>query len=310
MIISSALLTGCGAASYDLPYSEKAGPDSSLYEVEFLDTFSSDLCVAPTDIATDKVDMTESSVAGLFDLTGKKTLYAKNVNEQVNPASLTKVMTALVALKYGSLSQTLTATDAVVISEAGAQLAGIKKGDSMTLDQALHLLLIYSANDVAMLIADNLGPGTDSFVALMNKEARALGATGCHFANPHGLTQEDHYVTAYDMYLIFNAAMQYNDFVQIINMSSYRTSYAAGDGSTKEIEVEATNGYIKGVRQAPGNITVIGGKTGTTSAAGHCLILLAKDQYANPYIAVILRADSTDTLYDEMTRLLEEAVTG
>lgn len=271
-----------------------------------VDTFASDLCVVGSDITDGSISMSKNSCAGLFDLNKRETLFALNVNEQVDPASLTKIMTALVALKYGSLDQILTATKAVNINEAGAQLIGLKEGDTMTLDQALHILLIYSANDAGMLIADNIGGGVDAFVELMNEEAKEIGATKCHFTNPHGLTADDHYVTAYDMYLIFNAAMQYDEFQEIINMSTYSTVYSRADASTVEVNINSTNGYLRGDRSAPSTITVIGGKTGTTNAAGHCLILLAKDASGNPYIAVIMRAEDGDTLYSEMTALLEK----
>ena len=120
------------------------------------------------------------------------------------PASLTKVMTALVALQNASPDTVLTATDSVKITESGAQLCGLKAGDTMTLDQALHILLMYSANDAAMLIAENIGGSVDHFVEMMNEEAQRLGATNTSFANPHGLSDDNHYTSAYDLYLIFN----------------------------------------------------------------------------------------------------------
>lgn len=301
---SIASLTACGSSSYALPYSTESVYTS--ISSDMVDTFASDLCVVGSDITDSSISMSTNSCAGLFDLNKRETLYALNVNEQVDPASLTKIMTALVALKYGSLDQVLTASKEVNITEAGAQLIGLKEGDTMTLDQALHILLIYSANDVGMLIAENIGGSVDGFVDLMNEEAKEIGATKCHFANPHGLTEDDHYVTAYDMYLIFNAAMQYDVFQEIINMSGYTTVYSHSDGSSADVDIKSTNGYLRGDRQAPSNITVIGGKTGTTNAAGHCLILLAKDSSGNPYIAVIMRAEDGDTLYSEMTALLQK----
>ena len=273
-----------------------------------LDTYAANLCVVNSDIADSAISLSDASCARLFDLKNRKTLYAVNVNKQVEPASLTKVMTALVALKYGKLDQVLTASSDVYISENGAQLIGLKEGDQMTLDQALHLLLIYSANDVAVMIADNIGGSVDKFVEMMNKEALAIGATGSHFANPHGLSADEHYVTPYDMYLMFNAAMQYDEFQQIINTATYTTQYTDKSGTAVDVNIHSTNLYIKGDKDAPTNITVIGGKTGTTNAAGHCLILLAKDKSGNPYIAVVMRAEDSDTLYNEMTSLLDKIV--
>ncbi len=269
-------------------------------------TFASELCVVDQDITDAELELGESVSAGLFDLNNKETLYAKNVNETVLPASLTKVMTALVALKYGSLDQVLVADSNVYVNESGAQKISLKEGDRMTLDQALRILLIYSANDVANLIATNIGGSIEGFVDMMNQEAINIGATNSHFVNPHGLTADDHYVTAYDMYLIFNAAMQYDTFSEIINMSEYNTNYLDSTGASKEVSVSSTNGYISGSKTAPSGVTVIGGKTGTTNAAGHCLILLARDVSGNPYIAVIMRDTDSGLLYSDMSSLLNE----
>ncbi len=269
--------------------------------------FAEDLCVVTDDVSegTD-VDMSEAEAAVLFDVNANSVLYAKNAHEKLYPASITKVMTALVALKYGSLDQVMTASDAVNITERGAQTCGLKKGDRMTLDQALHILLMYSANDAAMMIAENIGGTVEQFVHLMNMEAYALGATNTNFVNPHGLNDPDHYTTAYDLYLIFNEAMKYEVFTEIIGMTSYQTTFYSGDGKEKKLSFETTNRFLRGHFSAPPRVTVIGGKTGTTNAAGACLILLSKDTSGNPYISCILRSPQSDTLYTEMADLLEE----
>ncbi len=297
-------LTGCSGSSFAARYSAT----SYVYEhnnPNFYPTFASSLCVADSDIGLSDLSLPDGISAGLFDLTQKETLYAKNINYRVMPASLTKVMTAYVALKYGSLDQMLVAGSDVYVNESGAQKINLKEGDRMTLDQALHILLIYSANDVANLIASNICSSIPEFIELMNKEAKAIGATNSNFENPHGLTSDNHYVTAYDMYLIFNAAMQYDVFNEIINMHEYSTSYVNSAGTSKEVSISNTNAYLTGVKSQPQGITVIGGKTGTTQAAGHCLILLAKDTSGNPYIAVIMKDTDSGTLYDNMTELLQ-----
>ena len=143
------VLTGCGGAKYEMAY--ELNTDVSSFQLlnvtnqETLEPFAADLCVANKDVRPAGVDLSEAGAAALFDLKNLDTLYAKNVNVQINPASLTKVMTALVAIKYGSADQMLTASDNVLITEPGAQLCGLKPGDRMTLDQALRILLIYSA---------------------------------------------------------------------------------------------------------------------------------------------------------------------
>lgn len=303
-------LGGCGHLRYDMPY-DANGQFSSLNIIagggaDRAETFASDLCVVSGDINSESVDMSQATAAVLFDVNDQEVIYSKGAHERLYPASLTKVMTALVALKNGSLDQMLTATDNVKITESGAQLCGIKTGDAMTLEQALHILLIYSANDVAMLIAENVGGTVDHFVELMNEEAALLGATNTHFANPHGLTDTEHYSTAYDLYLILNEAMRYDKFTEIVHKATYQTTYYDQSGASKELSIESTNRFFRGHFAAPENVNIIGGKTGTTSAAGHCLMLLSKDAAGAPYISVILQSEDSDTLYKEMVDLLGE----
>lgn len=309
LLLVPMLLTGCGAPAFTMPY-DASGQVSSFKLVTIDDSktavpFAKQLCVADGNISNSKISMGEVGAAALFDLQNLDTLYAENVNTQIHPASLTKIMTALVAMEYGSMDQVLTASENVIITEPGAQLCGLKPGDSMTLDQALRILLLNSANDAAILIAEGISGSVDAFVEQMNKEALRIGATNCHFLNPNGLTEDGHYVTAYDLYLIFNQALQYSLFNEIIQMPAYSTTYTDANGNEKSLEVKSTNQYIQGNVEMPQGITVIGGKTGTTNAAGHCLILLSKDNSGNSYISVVMNSSSTEDLYIEMTELLE-----
>lgn len=307
----SVLLCGCGKLSYEGAY--QANSQASSFDVtawrntDTASSFAQDLCVVTDNVMNDEtVDMSQATAAVLFDLNNREVLYSKNAHERLHPASLTKVLTALVVLKNASLDQTLTATDAVTITESGAQLCGLKPGDTMTLDQALRVMLIYSANDAANLIAENVGGSVEGFVEMMNEEALRLGATNSHFANPHGLTDDNHYTTAYDLYLIFNEAVQYETFNEIIHMANYQTTYYDKEGTAKELKINNTNLFLRGDYKAPENVTVIGGKTGSTNAARSCLVLLSRDVNGAPYISVILSAVSRDILYPEMADLLDE----
>ena len=311
ILCAAAVLTaGCGSTGYDMAY--KLNNDVSSFQLagtaasqETLTPFASDLCVAgERDITTAGVSLPEAGAAALFDQKNLETLYAKNVNEQLNPASLTKVMTALVAIRHGSPDQMLTASENVKITEPGATLCGLNPGDQMTMDQALHILLLQSANDVAVMIAEGIAGSVDAFVALMNEEAARIGATNSSFTNPNGLTEDGHYMTAYDMYLIFQEALQYELFNQIIQMSTYPTTYRDRNGGEKTLELKNSNRYLRGTWELPNNVTVIGGKTGTTTAAGSCLVLLSKGSDGTPYISIILKASSGDQLYTDMNRLL------
>lgn len=304
-------LTGCGQAQYAMPYTVDSEVSSFRIinqeeKSETAEPFAAGLCVVNSNITPESVDMSNTSGAGLFDVNRHNVLYAKNIHERLYPASLTKVMTALVALENGSVDSMLTASANVRNLESGAQVCGIKEGDQMTLDQALHLLLINSANDAAVMIAEGIAGSIEAFADMMNEKALSLGATNTHFVNPHGLSNEEHYTTVYDMYLIMNAAVDYSLFNEIIGMDSYTTVYNDANNAPKEITVNNSNYYLRGEAEAPSGITVLGGKTGTTSAAGSCLMLISRDSGSNPYISVILHAESRDVLYTQMTDLLEE----
>lgn len=123
--------------------------------------------------------------------------------------------------------------------------------------------------------------------------------------NSGGLHDEEHYTTAYDMYLLFNKAISFGKFIEIISMSEYSTIYHDSTGGDIPFECEATNRYLKGQYHPPQAVEVIGGKTGTTAAAGACLVLLSKDPSDNSYISVVMKADNVDVLYKKTNNLLE-----
>ncbi len=304
-------LTGCGSKEYTFGYDRSrnnSGFSTASHTVgNTADSFASELCVTTKDVTSGTdVDMSAATAAGLFDISQKNVIYAKSVHEKLNPASLTKILTALCALEHGNLDDVLTASPNVHIEESGAVKLGIEEGDTMTLEQALHALMLKSSNDVAVLIAEHIGGSVEGFADLMNETANRLGATNSHFVNPHGLTDPNHYTTAYDLYLICNAAVKHDKFVEIIHTASYNSVYHDKDGNEKTMDMANSNAYIKGEAFAPNNVTVIGGKTGTTNAAGNCLVIYAKNSAGNPYISVVLQAPDRTTMYTEMTDLLGE----
>ncbi len=304
------MFSGCGNNQYDFQYSKNHHTSSfniiSSTVPQTSETFASDICVVSENVLSENISMEENSAAGLFDVKNSEVIYAKDANEMLYPASLTKVMTALVAIKNGNMDDILVASDNVRVNESGATAIGLKAGDTMTLNQALHILLINSANDVANLIAENIGGDIETFVQMMNEEAVRLGATNTNFKNPHGLSDSNHYTTVYDMYLIFNEAIKYDIFNEIIHMQTYETVYYDSRGQEKDVSIMTTNQFLRGNYTAPDNMTVVGGKTGTTDMSGHCLVILAKDTAGNPYIGIILRASSRDLINQEMIQMLAE----
>lgn len=265
--------------------------------------FAGDLCVTDGNVNETAIFINAYEGA-LFNLTEGEVEYAKDIFTPRSPASLTKVMTALVALKYGNLDDIVTVTETALDIEYGSSVCDIKVGDRISLKQLIYGLLIASGNDAAMMIAEHVGGSVEQFVALMNEEALALGATGTHFNNPHGLTDPEHYTTAYDLYLMFQEAMKYDVFLDIINRKNYYAEYSRADGSAVAVTWESTNYYFTGAADSPEDVIIYGGKTGTTDDAGACLALLSKDLYGNPYLSVILHSMTKEDLYLEMNQIL------
>ena len=267
------------------------------------DGFAKNLCVVVSDVPMDGVSLGENQKGLLLDLDDRKVLYSKQALQKVYPASITKIMTAMLALKYGNMNDVVTITQENL--EEGSQVCGFWAGDQVTMDQLLHCLLVYSGNDAAAAIAEHVGGSTDGFVEMMNSYARELGCTGTHFTNPHGLQDENHYTTPYDIYLMLKEALNYPEFTQITQSGSYTVEYTHADGSSASTTLLATDHYLTGEATPPKNVTILGGKTGTTDNAGNCLALLSQNAYGKPYISIVMGASTKDELYEQMSSLLQ-----
>lgn len=308
VVVSSALfLSACGFHSKTIVADYEAETyNKSLYKETL---YASDLCVASDDVSLDGISSLDTdqlySVA-LFDLDGKNVTFSYDMFQKVYPASTTKLMTALVAFKYADLSDVVTVSSRADKDSFAAdeQTCGLETGDQLTLRDLLYGLLLYSGNDNAVAIAEHIGGTMEEFAEMMNEEAEEILATGTHFVNSSGLHDEDHYTTAYDLYLIFNQCMKYDTFLEIISSKSYTADITGADGSVRQVTWEPTNYYATGEAALPENATVIGGKTGTTEAAGNCLVLLEEDEEKHPYISIVMGAETKALLYQDMTALI------
>ena len=312
-LICSLMLTGCGDETVPLAYgSLDNNNDYSLGDLKEKTTiplFAQDLCAAAADV-TEKSAADTSSLksACVYDISDKKVLYSYNANEHLSPASLTKLMTALLTFENcPDLDQKIT-VGAVKITEQGAQLFGLKEGDRLTIRDLLYATLLPSANDAALALAIYIAGSEEAFAEKMNERAAAMGATNTHFVNSHGLTAADHYTCAYDLYLIFNALLEYPEFLEIIQTTSRTIEFTSADGSLNTKEAKTTNQYLKGMVNQPGNVTVLGGKTGTTAAAGKCIILYARSPAEKPYIVVVMGAEDLDGMYKTVNRLCNDVI--
>jgi D-alanyl-D-alanine carboxypeptidase len=280
--------------------------DFSITEGDF---FAKDIVVITDEQNSGEDDKLNAGAVLLVDMTNNKTIYSSNAYDKMYPASLVKLLTSLIVLEYGELTDNVSISqNAVSLSESSAKVCGFKEGDTATMETLINSLLVYSGNDAAVAIAEHIGGTEDAFIELMNKDALLLGATASYFVNPHGLHDDMQYTTAYDMYLIFNKLLKYDTFRSIINKKSYDAEYSDKNGNNKHKSFKSTNLYLTGDIQIDSGIEVIGGISGTTKKSGSCMILLCKDSNNTEYIAEILNASDNQTLYSQMSYLLSLAV--
>ncbi len=306
VLISS--LGGCRMSSGDY----LAFPDTAVSADNSIDNrltqagfFAENLAIISEEENQGEDEELTSGASLLVNTTDNQALYADHVYDRLYPASLTKLMTALVVLKYGELTDSVTVSyQASHISEGGVKLCGFQEGDIITMDVLLKCLLVYSGNDAAIAIADHISGSEEAFVKLMNEEAKKIGAVHTNYVNSNGLHDDSQYTTAYDVYLLFHELMKYDTFRSVIVMDSYTASYQDRSGTEKEKTFKATNSYLQGDTSVPEGLQIIGGKTGTTRKAGNCLVLLSKNTAEKEFISVILKASGSDVLYSQMSHLL------
>ncbi|MDO4961958.1 MAG: serine hydrolase [Eubacteriales bacterium] len=300
------LLTGCKSREYDHKY---AFPDEQLITTStddiFVHGFAHDLCVAEGDSDLN-IDDVNAKAFGLFSIDDNAVLSQHNIFEKIYPASTTKILTCLLALERGNLDDVITVPKDSEISVSGSSMAGLKTGDQLTLKNLLYGMMVPSGNDAAVAIATYISGDVASFAELMNQRAAELGATHSHFVNPHGLPDEEHYTTVYDMYLIFNECLKHDEFIEFASTPQYSCQVTnPSDAQNPERIVSWTcgNAFLSGKFSFAEGMQVLAGKTGHTNAAGFCLVLGETDGQGKKYISIIMNSPVYEQMYASMRNL-------
>ncbi len=239
----------------------------------------------------------------LIDAKTGKILFEKNAHTPYYPASITKLMTTLLTIEALKPTQTITISeDAIHSIDAQSSSIGMRVGEQITVDQALRALLLMSDNHIANALAEAISSSTDAFAAQMTQKAQALGTTHTHFTNPHGLHDENHYTTAYDMALIVSALYDNPYFLEIMSEPVFEIPPTNKSSVARPLSQE--HGLMNERRNSVlYRSDVIGGKTGFTNEARHTLVTVAR-QGDIDLIAVILKSEKS-TLYDDTNALLD-----
>lgn len=228
-------------------------------------------------------------------------LYGKNINEKVYPASTTKIMTILLALKYGDMNKTVKMTQEDIDSlDEGASTIYLTDEEELTMEEALYAAGIPSANDACMGISHTVANSTAEFIDMMNNEAKSYGANNTHFANPHGLHDDNHYTTPYDLALIMKNGITIDGFKKYLSTYEYtipmtNTSTTRVLNGFNQLIIPTSPYYLENVKAT---------KTGFTYEANYTLITYLQDN-EQEYIIAVFDEDSNINYYEDTHTLFD-----
>ncbi|MDI3327437.1 MAG: D-alanyl-D-alanine carboxypeptidase family protein [Alicyclobacillaceae bacterium] len=229
--------------------------------------------------------------AVLMDMKTGQVLYAKNPDARHYPASITKILTAILALEHGSLDDRITASR--LATEQEGNRVYLVEGEVHTLEELLYGLMLNSGNDAAVAIAEHYGGSVAGFAAMMNAKAAEIGAKNSHFVNPNGLHDPDHYTTAYDMCLIGRYAMQNPIFRRIVATKTY--PWHGREWDTVLVNINRMLWTYPGAT---------GVKTGYTDQAQQTMVVTAERE-GQSFIACLMDIPGQEAMRLEATKLLD-----
>lgn len=241
-----------------------------------------------------------SETAVLIDADSGQVLFEKDMNEKMYPASITKIMTAILALEKGKLDDVITMSyDAVFSIPRDTSHIALDKDEQITLENAMYAMAMESANDASNGIAEYIGGSQAEFAQMMTQRAKEIGAVNTNFTNAHGLPDDDHYTTAYDMALITREAIKQSDFVKIFGCLLYEMPPT--NRQPKERTFRSRHYMLYDSYKYDG---AIAGKNGWTEEAKHTLVTVAQ-RNGRTLIAVVLKSSGKDDKFDDTTKLFD-----
>lgn len=281
--------------------------DHLVHQSDYVDFKQADTIVYRDDAT--HADLFPESYCTLFVNESDQTvLAAKNVHQRMYPASMTKMMTAIVvadAIEAGEiqLEDMVEITQNYDLTAQDVAPSQLHRGYTISVKDLLYGLMLESNNYYALFLAEYVAGDVPSFCDKMNEKAMRIGATNTHFMNPHGLDDPNHYSTAYDMYLILKELHSHQILRDIDAFDTYTYTYYDTNHAAIDTETTATNLFVTGEVDLPATFQIQSWKTGTTSGAGNCLAMyLTKD--GKDYIVVEASGKSKEDLYDSIIRLL------
>lgn len=310
VVMGISLLSGCTGEPYQKTEPLHVGNSDELPIVR-PSGLSNENVVIPYDEYVFDNAAFEFEAGLLVNQTKNTVVHAVNPHKKIYPASMTKVLTAIVvmdAIESGriGMDDTVVIGKKIEFFEDNVTSMGLEPGDYVTVRELLYGLLISSFNDCAVALARYVAGNVSDFVDLMNEKAAFLGATNSHFVNPHGLHDNNHYTTPYDLYLIFKEFLSRPELIKIDSNSKYIMTFYRDDEKV-ELELTATNAFLSNSFDMPSGYHITGWKTGTTEKAGSCIILeFVDDETKEEYICLVSNAKDHESLYQNVEDMLKE----
>lgn len=312
LILCMTLLTGCGSKTFKAGKQLDIGilPELPLYgDYGMADEYA----VIDRDEELDAAAYNSFFATMLVDDTTKVPIVAHNVHNRIYPASMTKLMTGILvmeSIEKGdiSLDDIVTLNRKVTFDDWDAMASDLVGGCRVSVKNLLYGLMITSYNDCGVILAELIAGSESAFCDRMNEKAREIGATNTHFENCHGLHSNDHYTTAYDLYLIISEFSKHDLAYIIDSLNTYDFTYTDPDGNEQVVTIEPTNEFLTGEINMPSGYSIGSWKTGTTEEALNCLVMeFVNDSTGDKYVALIAGADGKEALYSAMTELINKA---
>lgn len=242
----------------------------------------------------------EATAAALIELNSDTLAYGYNIDKRIYPASLTKIMTCMVAIKNGHMNDLVTVTESSLADfDPNGSSAGLKIGEQLTLRELLYCIMVESANDACDVVAEYIAGDIDTYVQMMNDQAKALGMTSTHYVNTHGMHDSEHYTTVRDLSTLSRWAWQYEEFQEFATTTMHTVP---ATNLSDERKIYTTNYLVSTHIQSQYYYSKASGiKTGFTTPAGCCLISTAKDKglyFMSIVCGCEMRKDSNGADYD------------
>ena len=309
-LLAIALAAGGCSSKNDLLFENDHHLSDSVNKVKELtegkqDWIGADVCIPEKDSSYTDSEIS-SGAAILYNLDKPEVIYSRKAYDHLNPSVLTVLLTAKIAIENTNMTDLVTVESEDLSGLVHAYKVGLKAGDQLTVEQLLYGMVFQSGAEPARVLARYVAGSEEAFVKMMNDKAQSLGCVDTIFSNCTGMTDKNNVTTAYDMYLLIRDMAADDQFMKILEKKNYEGYYQDSSGNPISATYISTVDYIEEGKEKVSGATILGGKTATTQASGHCLALIVKGEGNDRYLALNMKASSHERLYKQIESIVNK----